>query len=218
MKPTIPGSGWKISRSASEVPRLNLFGNGNWKWMSAETSLAQLSTQRHKDGLWGYFTGKVCNFAILRKAWTSVDSKPRYNSLIGNISSVSIFLDNVDLLVDSPEHQQDRYENILRDRRQLALARWLCNHFKNDKLCMLLLGSLTGPGRITPEERNPLDLKYFVGLIILQREINGLQYWQRLGFCAWEVEHLVYDGQDAPEKASLTGQDTEWQILSGLFG
>lgn len=60
--------------------------------------------------------------------------------------------------------------------------------------------------RGTPGEREPLDLKYYIGFISLQQEVDGWKYWQRLGFCAWEVEHVVYDGHDTPEKIFLEGE------------
>ncbi|KAF2122754.1 hypothetical protein BDV96DRAFT_561319 [Lophiotrema nucula] len=216
MEPAKLGAAWRVGPK-SIVPKLDLFGNGNWKWISAERPLARLST--HRSGvLWGYFEGRVCEFASLQTAWASVDSQPRYSSLLGDITSVSIFQDNTEALLDSPEYQENRYQAIPRDRRQHALARWLCKYFADEKLCVLLLGNLTGPGRVTPDEREPLDLRYYVGLMILQQEKAGLTYWHRLGFCAWEIEHLVYDGREAPEKAFLEGEGNQWQPISGIFG
>ncbi|RDW58741.1 hypothetical protein BP6252_13217 [Coleophoma cylindrospora] len=212
------GSAWRIGRN-SKVPRLNLFGNGNWKWVSAEQPQAKLSTCRVEGNLWGQFEGPLCNFGSLLTAWVSVDSQPQFNSLINNISSVSIYLDNIEALHGSPEFQENPYEVISRDQqRQHTLSKWLHSRFINDRLCVLLLGNMTGPGRATPEESDPLDLKYYVGIILLHQESNGLTHWRRLGFCAWEVEHLADDEQDAPEKAFLEGQGDQWQTVIGIFG
>jgi hypothetical protein len=216
-KPAKFGSAWRIGEH-SAVENLVLYGSGNWKWDRAENCTARLTTKRHQDILWGHFEGKSCHFHDLREAWKCIDQRTRYNALIERRTSQSIFIDSTPDLKDCTEHSFGHYDPIPRTERQHVLARWLCKKFKDEDLRVLLLGTLTGPGYSSVGDTEPLDLCHNIGLLLLRKKDAETHYWHRLGFCAWELGHLTFQGEHAPEKDFLIGKGPKWQPLQGLFG
>ena len=86
------------------------------------------------------------------------------------------------------------------------LAAWVSEQAPAQPLVIFLLGECALNGEV-----------FCSGMIMFQREEQGVQHWCRIGICTWLYSHMR-DGDDKhPLWSTLKGDTQDWYSLSGLF-
>ena len=223
--PVEPGRGWKINMS-SRIPDPGLKQNlADIRYVST----CNLKTQQAIHLQWGYFSGNVCYFEDMCKAWTL--TSPYFATSAGASAWRSpqwIALDNFlrpkkvlhrwippavkalgsntydikDLGVsDLPQSSPTgEAQNSLASLILQRMDEW----YKDKKLIILYLG-LFFDGSDDLSTHQPL--LYRVGLILLEseyegisfRDFHGVTYWRRLGFCIWTCGDSSADSDTSQE-------------------
>ena len=245
-KPVEVGQGWRVS-SSSVVPELvtKVPFIVTRSFLGVHTALCKLSTRIIDGVLWGSFSGKVCKFELLQRAWASVDQRVSHRTSIQGKSTQEIILDSTDM-VPMSAFAENPQSNIPRDERQHRLASQMVDLFHQAHLLVsvLLLGRFSDEehgedwwemagGRVSEFNGD----RFNIGMILARRKKNeiGDTCWRRLGICIWDLSHLTLqqgnaisnkpflerlrlDGIDAPEKNFLEGTSEDWVPLQGFFG
>ncbi|RDW62185.1 hypothetical protein BP6252_11618 [Coleophoma cylindrospora] len=232
-EPVEPLRGWRVS-SSSRIPDLDV--NSSISAIKFQTACALGIKSIQGMGV-GTFKGRLCTFESLRVAWEQVADPPScgpWNQ--GDQSPHQICLD-VFLNHKKPEFRHissDKLDasgfeepypavwgfarDIARGKEQFSLASWMGSRLKElfpgKALKVLLLGSF----KDTPNDEKDGNL-FNAGLVILESESNGLQYWKRLGFCIWECGHDRADSTDAARDVLHAKQNNpSWKDSRGIFG
>lgn len=240
-QPVDLGQGWRVS-SSSVVPDLvrKVPFHRTSSFLGNHTSLCQLSWKMVNGVTWGTFSGSVCDFEHLEKAWRLVHNRDDYEKSIKGKSTQQIALDFNSLQSAFSENPQ---LDIPRGQRQHKLAQELidCSKKKGLSVIVMLLGRFSddqhrqefwelAEGRISEF----FGERYNIGLILAKQREDSEDFWQRLGLCIWDLSHLrvrtetksqiavleslASPGLDVPEKELLEGTSPEWKIIEGLFG
>ena len=210
-EPVEPSRGWKISMS-SRIPNPGLKQNlADFQYVS----VCSLTTQRASHLQWGFFSGKVCHFKDICKAWT-LTSPPSETSADASVwrSPQWIALDrfhrpkkllnryiapavkklgsNTWEIKDLAVSDLPQYLPTGEEQHKFAslIVQRMDEWYKDKQLFVLYLGKFLGGPNHDFAHR---FLLYRVGLILLESEyegipfhdFHGVTYWRRLGFCIW---------------------------------
>lgn len=242
-KPVEIGQGWRVS-SSSIVPDVSkkVPFHVTSSFLGYHTPLCKLSYKDIAGVTWGSFSGKVCAFEHLERAWLSIDSRVEYANSIYGKSTQQIVLDSTNL-VSKGEFSENPQNDIPRDTRQHKLATDMLRVFKQKKLSasVLLLGRFSDDdhgedfwemagGHLSEFNGD----RFNVGLILVKPQGEAEEFWRRLGICIWDLSHLTLrrddtpgrsfhealnlNGINAPEKTFLEGLTDDWKQVEGLFG
>jgi hypothetical protein len=108
--------------------------------------------------------------------------------------------------------------DVPRGKEQHEMALWMVERlkelFSGKCLVVLLLGYFWD---VADDDRST---KLFnLGLILIEAETHGLNYWSRLGFCIWECKGEGSDIKDATKRLLRAGEDDyNWEMVNGIFG
>lgn len=223
-RPIEVGQGWKIS-STSIVPELfakipfyvtsSLYGE--------HTLLCELSYTERDGNCWGYFSGKLCHFHKLHKAWKLAEHKIVQHNRSQSIHQIAL---DVNELFPQEPSADNLYEALPQLDRQHRLAERIesCFDGVNMSASVLLLGhygdehhtedwwKLTGghvPG-LTGDS-------FQIGLILARQEVREIATWRRIGICTWDLNHPGLRREDSAHSL-LRGSSADWEQGQGLFG
>ena len=241
-EPVELGRGWRISKS-SRIPDLGLKSN---------TALikyipdCRLTSEARGGKQWGSFSGRICLFEVMSKAWLTLRPPPEDQAKLYS-SPQSIMLDVFLSTKDfgnrnkasknwPPEsfgfHQNPAiwnsgaYRDIPRNTEQHELAEWMVQRlgqlFKGKRLVILSLGHIEDTIVDDVSEEASLGPRHHVGLILVESELSGISYWRRLGFCLWECEEPPSTSNTSENEAHrllcVPLQHEQWKTETGLFG
>ncbi|RDW66839.1 hypothetical protein BP5796_09588 [Coleophoma crateriformis] len=219
------GKGWCV-RGNSAVPSIvergDMFG---WNCGTrietnipiAAHSSCKLSTREMDGQVWGYLSGKACDFRALQAAWLDADQsdvskriqKSGWRMHRCSIQSIHmIALDRETCLGPPPERFEVLNVISVQDQKsQHDLASWIAERSRELTLRVFLLGSCD------------FGKESFNICMIVNKEQEGTNhYWRRVGICVWLTSHLMTGVVDHPLGPLLRGESDHWEQIEGWFG
>lgn len=238
-EPVELGRGWRISRS-SRIPNLGLESNIA---LIKYVPNCRLTTEGRGGKQWGSFSGRICLFEEVRKAWMTVTPSPSDQTVAYSspqFISLDVFLSHKkyehrhtpseQLPPEGFEPQNPAvwgfFRDLPRNREQHELAWWMTQRlgqlFTGKRLVILSLGQFEDTVEDDVRQEASLNPCYRVGLILVESELGGIFYWRRLGFCLWKSEQCLGTSEPSMIAAhrllAVPVGHEQWQAECGLFG
>jgi Heterokaryon incompatibility protein (HET) len=234
------GRGWRFSRSIS-IPHfasnVEKFQTGD-NLLGGSQAVCQMSTRVVDGHRWGFITTRACIFEKLQKACQrqfclskeafqytplslALDRMQRDQNTASDLPDIS-FAQPSPQAPEVAGHEQLSCMIAEHEAAQRLAARFSRS---SDRFIMALLGQRVCGSWIMEGESVPYR-DMFYGLMLVEQECKGLQYWQRIGICRWTsynvkatfVDDDMVGSTQSSDKDILLGRGVEWQHLEGIFG